>query len=96
MFWRVSSRAALIFVFSLTFVSPAPGSSPTLISLYLFASTPIQSFDYNSSTGIFSAKVKLGEKTSRLVGTSGGKLAAVGVRKRLGKRWAITTELEEL
>ncbi|MGK5090256.1 hypothetical protein WDW86_22130 [Bdellovibrionota bacterium FG-2] len=76
------------------FNSALAGRSLNLVSLYLFAATPIQSFDYNPSTGIFSAKVRLGEKTTLQVGPAGSQLASVGIRKRLGKRWAITTQLE--
>src|SRR5699024_4562992 len=59
-----------------------------LASLYLLASTPIQSVGYNPTTGTFTAKVKLAQGTSLNLGADARQLDEVSVRKRLGSRWA--------
>ncbi len=64
----------------------------TLVSLYALASTPIQSVGYDSNTGVVSAKVKLGEGISLNLGRSND-LTTVGIRKRLGGYWTITTDV---
>ncbi len=69
-----------------------------LVSLYALASTPVQSVDYDPTTGRFAAKIRLGEGTSLNVGTNvgsatGTETADVGVRKRLGPFWTIETNV---
>ncbi|MGZ6371243.1 MAG: translocation/assembly module TamB domain-containing protein, partial [Bdellovibrionota bacterium] len=98
--------AALLFGRPLEELDPSQGASVGstraaladgaigLASLYVLASTPIQSVGYDPQTGVFSAKVRLAEGTSLNIGADTTSLAEVGVRKRLGAHWAITTGLE--
>lgn len=64
----------------------------SLASLYLLASTPIESVGYDPATGAFTAKVRVVEGTSLSVGESARHGAAIGIRRRLGGRWTATTE----
>ena len=61
-----------------------------LTSMFVLASTPIQSVGYNPQTKAFSARIKLGKKTS-LITETGGTTKQVGIRQRIGKGWRITT-----
>lgn len=64
-----------------------------LTSMFVLASTPIQSVGYNPATKTFSARIKLGKKTSLVVGSQSGS-QQVGIRQRLGKGWSINTSYE--
>ncbi len=64
-----------------------------LASLYALASTPVERVGYDSTTGMFTAKVKLGTGTSLNVGSTGTGLGELGVRRRLSKHWAVNTDL---
>jgi hypothetical protein len=68
----------------------------SLGSLYILASTPIQRIGYDPMTKTFSAKLKLGEKTSLTVGSSGTKSQQVGIQKNLGKGWNVNSSIETL
>ncbi len=65
-----------------------------LASLFLLASTPIQSFRYDPTTDRIAASLKLAAGTSLSVGTEAGQ-AQLGLRRRLGPRWVISTGLED-
>jgi hypothetical protein len=65
-----------------------------LASLYLFASTPIQSVLYDPTTGQVTARVSLGGGTTLNLGSNGTQLSSVGLRKRLGAAWSITTAMD--
>lgn len=70
----------------------------SLASLFVFASTPIQSLGYDESTKSISAKVRLGEGTSLNIGSASpvsgaAQNASAGIQKRLGRFWTITTDL---
>lgn len=67
----------------------------SLASMYVLASTPVQSVGYNPMTGRFLAKVRLGEGTSLNVGTDLEDYKTIGVRRRLGKKWAVETSVEQ-
>lgn len=62
-----------------------------LFGLWAFASTPIRSVSYNSITKEYSATVVLGEGLTAGIGTSFDKYTSFEIRKRLSKRWMITT-----
>ncbi len=66
----------------------------SLASMYLLASTPIESVGYDPSTGIMSAKLKLGDGASFNVGTDFTQVTQLGVRKRLGPNWSVSTYLD--
>ena len=63
-------------------------------SLFLLASTPIQSLSYNPATQNFSAKIRLAEGTSLTLGTAEGKTQQVGIRKNVGGNWIVNTYIE--
>jgi hypothetical protein len=64
-----------------------------LASLYLLASTPIQSVNYDPTNKVVTAKVRLGNGTSLLVGGTTSELKEVGLRKHLWKNWFIQTRI---
>lgn len=65
-----------------------------ITSFFLLGSTPIQSIAYNPQTKVFTAKVRLGKKTSFTVGGSSEEQHA-GIRRRLGKGWSVTTSVDK-
>ncbi len=60
-----------------------------LASLYVLASTPVQSLAYDPATGIVSARVKLGEGISLNLGTNVKESAVVELQQRLGSNWSL-------
>lgn len=64
-----------------------------LASLYFLASTPIERVNYNPASKALSTKIKVGDGTSLVLGTSESQ-REVGLRRRLGSGWYITTRLE--
>ena len=63
-----------------------------LLSFYVLASTPIQSVGYDSAAGEVSAKLRLAQGTSLNLG-AGADSTSVGIRKRLGGSWTISTTM---
>jgi hypothetical protein len=66
----------------------------SLASMYLLASTPVESIGYDLSKGVFSATVRLANGTSLNVGSDLSQLNTIGVRKRLNSHWTIDTFME--
>jgi hypothetical protein len=64
-----------------------------LASLYLLSATPIQSVGYDPATGSVSTVVTLGSGTSLMVAGNQSSAPTVGIRKRLGRNFSITTEV---
>jgi hypothetical protein len=64
-----------------------------IASLYALASTPVQSVGYDSTSQLFTAKLRLGEGTSLNLGADTNGIEGVGIRKRLGSKWSITTDI---
>ncbi len=73
----------------------------SMASLYLFASTPIESVGYNPHTQGLSAKVRLASGTSLNVGVNEDRMTDVGITRRLAPQWRLRstvndpTEVEE-
>jgi hypothetical protein len=67
--------------------------SVALGSLFLLASTPIESVSYNPDTGAFSAKVRLSEGTLLNVTTQEQK-QQFGIRKNIKGNWVVNTYIE--
>jgi hypothetical protein len=67
--------------------------SVALGSLFLLASTPVESVSYNPDTRSFSAKVRLSDATLLNITTQENK-QQVGVRRGLGGNWSINTYIE--
>ncbi len=67
-----------------------------LASLYLFASTPIESVNYNPANQSYSVRVRLPGGVSAEYGSSFGEESSqsVTLRKRLGRHWMLSTEWE--
>lgn len=62
-----------------------------LLSLWLFASTPIDSIAYNPATQTYSAQVSLNDGTTLAVGTDWEKSTSLTFKKRLSDTWSLTT-----
>lgn len=60
-------------------------------SLFLLASSPIESVSYDPASRAFSAKIKLAQGMSLDVGTHEGRTQEVGLRKSLKGNWLIRT-----
>jgi hypothetical protein len=74
----------------------AADKSLDLASLYLLAATPIESVGYDPASGAVTAKIKIANGTSLNVaggGPNSSGLQTVGIRKRLGSNFSITTEV---
>lgn len=61
-----------------------------LFGLWAFASTPIQSFSYNSTTKVYTATVDLGNGVTAGVGTNWEQATNFELRKRVSTRWMLT------
>lgn len=66
-----------------------------LVTFFVFASTPIQTIGYNPETGALMAKIRLGEKMSLTIGTTKEHEQSVGLRRRLGKGFIISTSVNK-
>jgi hypothetical protein len=64
-----------------------------LAALYLLSATPVESVGWDPQSGTFSAKFRLAEGTSLSVTKGQEEMESVGIRKRIGSHWAITTQL---
>ncbi len=66
-----------------------------LMSMYYLASTPIETVGYNPHTGLFRARVRLGQTLALTVGSDlGGSTQSIGLRKRLTENWSFETTAE--
>ena len=65
-----------------------------LASMYLLASTPIESIGYTSQSQTFTAKFHLAEGTSLNIGASDAGLKEVGVNRHLGGPWYAYTYIK--
>lgn len=73
--------------------SAIAGGAVSALSMYLLASTPIESIGYEPSSGRFLATIRLGAGTSfRWEGQKEG-WAVMGVRRRLGRGFSISTDI---
>ncbi len=63
-----------------------------LASLYLLASTPVESVQYNPSTGALNARFRLGGGSSLSLGTDSQERQYLGFRRRLGRHWTLSTD----
>ena len=66
-----------------------------ITTFFLFASTPIQSVAYNPETKAVTARIKLGTHTSLMLGSDSDKNKSLGIRRRLGGGWMITTSVSQ-
>jgi hypothetical protein len=70
------------------------GGAVSALSMYLLASTPVESVGYDPTKGKFMATVRLLEGTSlRIEGVKEG-VSSLGIRKRLGRDWVLNTYIE--
>ncbi len=68
----------------------------SLASLFLLASTPIEGLTYNPDTGQVTAQVRLSEGLSLNVGSGEKQAGAVGLRKRIGSNFFVTTNVNNI
>lgn len=81
---------------SLAAAQNAISSGITLFSLYVFASTPIQSVMYDPATGVVSTKIGVGRGTSLNLGMNPlDSRKSIGIQKRIGPHWSIKTEYRQ-
>lgn len=66
-----------------------------LFSLFFLSSTPVESISYDPVSQTYSARLRLDKKTTLSVGSDFDKERQVALRRRLGGRWAIRTELHD-
>ena len=66
-----------------------------LFSIWALSSTPVEAVNYNASTHVYSARVRLANGLTASVGTDWEKTQEVALRKRLGKNWVLSTVLEQ-
>jgi|JI10StandDraft_1071094.scaffolds.fasta_scaffold63691_5 hypothetical protein len=59
-------------------------------SFFVLSSTPVESVNYDSVTGQYSARVKLPGGFTGTVGSDWDKAQEVGIRRRLGGKWVIS------
>jgi hypothetical protein len=72
----------------------AASSAISLGSMYLLASTPIQSIGYDPSTNVFTAKISLADGTSLSIGNDDPNNAnqqSIGLKEYLGSHWWINS-----
>lgn len=67
-----------------------------LASMYLLATTPIESVGYDPVSNTVSARVRLRDGTTLQMKSSGRGVAGVGLRQRLGGPWSVRTEIENM
>ena len=67
----------------------------SLTSLYVLGSTPIKSIAYNPQSGAFSARLQIAPGTSLTYGSKPESYQQIGLRKRIGKNWVMTTYVQE-
>jgi hypothetical protein len=67
-----------------------------LASMYLLATTPIESVGYDPVANTVSTRVRLRDGTTLSVKSSTRGVAGVGIKQRLGGPWSIRTEIENL
>ena len=65
-----------------------------LTSLFLFAKTPIESFNYDPTSDTYSARVRLGKRTSFVVGRN-SETSQFGLRQKVGPNLFIETFVQE-
>jgi hypothetical protein len=71
----------------------AAGRGLDLASLYLLASTPVESVGYDPQTGAVSARFRIASGTSLNVSKSQQEdMESIGIRKRIGSNWSIVTQ----
>jgi hypothetical protein len=66
-----------------------------LFSLLFLSSTPVESISYDPVSQTYAARVRLGDKTTLSIGSNFDQERQVALRRRLGGRWAIRTELHD-
>lgn len=76
--------------------SAVADSAVSLASMYLLASTPVESVGYDPGSGVFNAKVRLADGTSLTVGSNFNNTNQVGLRRRVGNNLYLNTTYESL
>jgi autotransporter translocation and assembly factor TamB len=66
-----------------------------LFSLLFLSSTPVESISYDPVSQTYSARLRLDQKTTLSVGSDFERERQLALRRRLGGRWAIRTELHD-
>ncbi|MBC7397031.1 MAG: translocation/assembly module TamB domain-containing protein [Bdellovibrionales bacterium] len=62
-----------------------------IFTILTLSSTPVEAVNFNAATGVYSARVKLGQGLTATVGTDWDKSQEVALRKRLGRNFVLST-----
>lgn len=65
-----------------------------LFSILALSSTPVEAVNYNTATGVYSARVRLASGLTATVGTNWDQTQEVALRKRLGRNFVLSTVLQ--
>jgi hypothetical protein len=66
----------------------------SISSLYLLADTPIEGIGYDPERQMVTARVGLGKGTSLELGSANEQLSSVGLHRRLGREWILSSYVE--
>ena len=97
--WSIALSGTTSFLPTITTDAPEAmqaamaNKAMALTTFFIFASTPIQSIGYNPDNGALSARFRLGDKTSLVMGTNQEKEQNVGLRRRIGKGFILSTSV---
>jgi|GEM_PF-3360213 len=65
-----------------------------LFSIWALSSTPIEAVNFNPSTKVYSARVKLANGLTATIGTDWENTQEVALRKRIGRNWVLSTMVQ--
>jgi hypothetical protein len=65
-----------------------------LFSIWALSSTPIEAVNFNPSTKVYSARVRLANGLTASIGTDWENTQEVALRKRLGRNWVLSTSVQ--
>ncbi len=66
-----------------------------IASMYLLATTPIESITYDPNSNFFSARIRIADGTSLNIGGDWKQLNQLGVKRRLSPSWILNTFIDE-
>jgi len=65
-----------------------------LFSIWALSSTPIEAVNFNPTTKVYSARVKLANGLTATIGTDWENTQEVALRKRIGRNWVLSTMVQ--
>ncbi len=98
--------SVLVFGRPLTELSPSDGDTVAnlraavsnravgLASMYLLATTPIESVTYDPTANVFNARIRIADGTSLNVGSDWRSVTQLGVKRKLSPSWILNTFID--